>query len=81
MTEAQWKHPAVEEEPRSLKVAGSNIFKLPKVKVLHMKNGTFQNDVFMALDYNYCVHHFNIDIGGLIHILLGTVSEYHPAEQ
>lgn len=62
----------------SLKV--SNILKSLKIKVLHMKNGSLQNNVFMVLEYNYCLHHFNIDSGGLLHILLGAASEYHPAE-
>lgn len=62
----------------SLKV--SNILKSLKIKVLHMKNGSFQNNVFMVLDYNYCLHHFNTDSSGLLLSLLGTASEYHPAE-
>ena len=34
----------------------------------------------MVLDFNYCLHHFNIDIGGLLLRLQGTASDYHPAE-
>lgn len=70
----------MEEVPQSLKVSVSNILKSLKIKVLHMNNGSLQNNVFMVLDYNYCLHHFNTDSGGLLHILLGAASEYHPAE-